>query len=192
MALTATKVPNAPTVKQPDISGNTARNLKKWRILAKNRSVKHTQHVKPVGKEPTQQKDVGNAPVLIYVLKGHDLKIKPTMPPAMNEHQKKQIKLKHSLPANQTQKNLIQKRQIFPRLETYDYMSVRQYVISDPPTIKFRQFIRDTNKIPSVVWQQQMEKAYITTYKTVHNGRPDRYYEMDCAKDLKLNFALYN
>ena len=58
-------------------------------------------------------------------------------------------------------------------------MSVRQYVISDTPTIKFIQSIKDTNGTPSVVWQQQMEQAYNKTYKIVHNDRPDRYNEMD-------------
>ena len=67
-------------------------------------------------------------------------------------------------------------------------MSVRQYVISDPPIIKFRQHIIDTNGITSVVWQQQMEKAYIKTYKVVHNDRPDRYYEKDYTKDFETQF----
>ena len=67
-------------------------------------------------------------------------------------------------------------------------MSVRQYVISDPPIIKFRQNINDTNGIPSVVWQKQMEKAYIKTYKVVHNDRPDRYYDRDYAKDFETQF----
>ena len=67
-------------------------------------------------------------------------------------------------------------------------MSVRQYVISDPPIITFRQYIKDTNGIPSVVWQQQMEKAYIKTYKEVHNDRPDRYYDFDYTKDFETQF----
>ena len=67
-------------------------------------------------------------------------------------------------------------------------MSVRQYVISDTPIIKFRQNIKDTNGIPSVVWQQQMEKAYIKTYKVVHNDRPDRYYNRDYTKYFKTQF----
>ena len=67
-------------------------------------------------------------------------------------------------------------------------MSVRQYVISDPPIIKFRQNINDTNGIPSVVWQQQMEKAYIKTYKVVHNDRPDRYYDRNYTKDFETQF----
>ena len=67
-------------------------------------------------------------------------------------------------------------------------MSVRQYVISDPPIIKFRQHIKDTNGIPSFVWQQQMEKAYIKTYKVAHNDRPDRYYEKNYTKDFETQF----
>ena len=67
-------------------------------------------------------------------------------------------------------------------------MSVRQYVISDPPTIKFSQKIQDTKGIPTVVWQQQMEKAYIRTYKTVNNDRPDRYYEFDYFKNFETQF----
>ena len=49
----------------------------------------------------------------------------------------------------------------------------------DPPIVTFRQYIKDTNGTPSVVWQQQMEKAYIKTYKEKHNNRPDRFYDFD-------------
>ena len=54
-------------------------------------------------------------------------------------------------------------------------MSVRQYVISDPPIINYSQKTEDTKGTPTVVWQQQMEKACIRTYKIVHNDRPDRF-----------------
>ena len=67
-------------------------------------------------------------------------------------------------------------------------MSVRQYVISDPPKIKFRQHNKDTNGIPCVVWQQQMEKAYIKTYKVEHIVRPDLYFEKDYTKDFETQF----
>ena len=66
-------------------------------------------------------------------------------------------------------------------------MSVRQYVMSDPPTTNFGQYIKDTNGTPSV-WQQQKEKENIKTYKVVHNDRPDRYYEMDYTKDFETQF----
>ena len=67
-------------------------------------------------------------------------------------------------------------------------MSVRQYVILDPPTINFRHYINVTIGTSSVVWQQQMEKAYIKTYKVVHTDRPDRYNEMDYTKDFETQF----
>ena len=75
-----------------------------------------------------------------------------------------------------------------PRLQIHDYMSVRQYVISDPPIITFRHYIKDTTGTPSVVWQQQMEKACIKTYKQVHNDRPDQFYETDYTKDFETQF----
>ena len=67
-------------------------------------------------------------------------------------------------------------------------MSVRQYVISDPPIINYSQKTEDTKGTPSVVWQQQMEKACIRTYKIVHNDRPDRFYEIDYTKDFETQF----
>ena len=85
-------------------------------------------------------------------------------------------------------KKLESKKLILPRLQIHDYMSVRQNVISDPPIINLRQYVKDTNGTPSVVWQQQMEKAYIKTYKTVHNDRPDRYYDMDYTQNFETQF----
>ena len=56
--------------------------------------------------------------------------------------------------------------------------------------ITFRQSIRDTNGTQSVVWQQQMEKTYIKTYRIVHEDSPDRYQEMDYTKDFRTQFHL--
>ena len=68
-------------------------------------------------------------------------------------------------------------------------MTICQFdVISDPPTINFHQYIKDTNGIPFVVWQQQMEKAFIKTYKEVPNDHPDRYYDFDYTKDFETEF----
>ena len=75
-----------------------------------------------------------------------------------------------------------------PRLQIHDYMSVRQYVISDPPIINYSQRIEDTKGILTVVWQQQMEKVCIRTYKKVHNDRPDQFYEIDHTKDFETQF----
>ena len=70
-----------------------------------------------------------------------------------------------------------------PRLQRHDYMS-------DPQIIPFRQYKKDTNGTLSVVWQQQMEKAYIKTYKQVHNDCPDLFYEIDYTKDFETQFRL--
>ena len=67
-------------------------------------------------------------------------------------------------------------------------MSIRQYVISDPANIAYKQSQSDVNGTPSVVWQQQMEKAYIKTYKMVHNDRPDRYYDIDYTTAFETQF----
>ena len=67
-------------------------------------------------------------------------------------------------------------------------MSVRQYVISDPQTIKYSQTIKDKKGTPTVVWEQQMEKARIRTCKTVHNDRPDKFYEIDYTRDFETQF----
>ena len=67
-------------------------------------------------------------------------------------------------------------------------MSVRLYVISGPPIIKVSHFIKDTNGTPFIVWQQQMEKAYIKIYKIVHHDRPDRFYDMEYTKDIDTQF----
>ena len=55
-------------------------------------------------------------------------------------------------------------------------MSKQQYVISDPANIIYQQFQSAINETPSVVWLQQMEKAYIKAYKLVPNHGPDEYY----------------
>ena len=55
-----------------------------------------------------------------------------------------------------------------PQLQWADYTSARQYVISDPPTIIYHSHRTLNIGIPSVVWQQQMEKAYIRKYNNMH------------------------
>ena len=75
-----------------------------------------------------------------------------------------------------------------PRPQIHDYMSTRQYVISDPPTKKYSQKIKETKVVLTVVWQQQMEKACIRTYIIVHKHRPDRFYKSDYTKDFETQF----
>ena len=44
---------------------------------------------------------------------------------------------------------------------------MRQYVISDPPTIVYHSYQTLNTGIPSVVWQQQREEAYIRRYNNM-------------------------
>ena len=79
-----------------------------------------------------------------------------------------------------------------PRLQIHDYMSVRKYVISDPPMIDFRHYIKNTNDTPSVVWQQQMEKAYMKpTKKYITIAQTDNM-SWTTLKTMRLNSALYH
>ena len=55
-----------------------------------------------------------------------------------------------------------------PRLQWANDTSVRQYVISDSPPIVYHSHQTSNTGIPSVVWQQQMEKAYIRRYNNMH------------------------
>ena len=55
-----------------------------------------------------------------------------------------------------------------PRLQHKEMVSVRQFVISDPAIIKFLDYQTQLMGYPSVVWQQQMEKACIIAYNNTH------------------------
>ena len=67
-------------------------------------------------------------------------------------------------------------------------MLIRQNVISDPSNVTYKQYYSDITRKPSVVWQQQMGKAYIKTYKAFRNDRPDRYYDMDYTTAFETRF----
>ena len=54
------------------------------------------------------------------------------------------------------------------RLQWADCTSLRQYVISGPPTIVYHSHQSSNTGVPSVVWQQQMEKFYIQTHNSMH------------------------
>ena len=75
-----------------------------------------------------------------------------------------------------------------PRLQICDRMSIRQYVISDPSNVTYKQYHCDITRTPSVVWQQQIEKVQIKRYKMVHNDRPDQYYDMDYTAAFETRF----
>ena len=67
-------------------------------------------------------------------------------------------------------------------------MSIRQYVISDPANFTYNQSQYETTGIPSVVWQQQMDKAYIKTYHLVHHDKTDINYSVDYTENLDTQF----
>ena len=139
------------------------------------------------GKRIIQLKDVGKALALTCVPRSHRQSKKTQMPQLLKENLKQPVTRRLLIQANPIPKRLIQKL-ILPRLQIHDYMLVRQYIISDPPLINYSQRIENTKGIPTVVWQQEMEKAYIRTYKIVHNDRPDRFYEIDYTNDFETQF----
>ena len=66
---------------------------------------------------------------------------------------------------------------------------MRQYVISDPPTTVYHSHQTSNTGTPSVVWQQQMEKAYTRRYKNMlksHKTLPT--YEYDYADNFDTRF----
>ena len=66
---------------------------------------------------------------------------------------------------------------------------MRQYFISDPPTIVYHSHQTLITGIPSVVWQQQMEKAHIRRYNNmhmIHNTLPT--YEDEYTDNFKTQF----
>ena len=69
-----------------------------------------------------------------------------------------------------------------------NHMSVRQYVISDPPNIIYNQIQNDTTGIPSTVWQQQMDNARMETQYIVHSDHPNLYRRNNHDKDSKTHF----
>ena len=67
-------------------------------------------------------------------------------------------------------------------------MSVRQYVISDPPNITYKQTQNDTTWIPSTVWQQQMDKACMETQNIIHSDHPYLYKRNKHNNDSEPQF----
>ena len=76
-----------------------------------------------------------------------------------------------------------------PRLQWADYTSVRHYVISDPPTIAYHSHQSLNTGVPSIVWQQQMEKSYIQRYNDkdlIYKTLPT--YKYDYTDNFDTNF----
>ena len=55
-----------------------------------------------------------------------------------------------------------------PQLQWADYISVRQYVICDPPTVVYESHETLNTVIPSVVFQQQTKKPWLQRYNNLH------------------------
>ena len=67
-------------------------------------------------------------------------------------------------------------------------MSVRQYVISDPPNIIYKQTQNDTTGMPSTVWQQQVDNARMETQYIVHSDHPYLYRSNSNHNDSETQF----
>ena len=67
-------------------------------------------------------------------------------------------------------------------------MSVRQYVISDPPNITYKQTQNDTTGMPSTVWQQQMTNACRETQYIFHSDHPYLYRRNSNHNDSETQF----
>ena len=76
-----------------------------------------------------------------------------------------------------------------PRLQYHYLTHVRQIILSDPPTISYKEFQMKTIGIPSIVWQQQMENACIKAYNDTNiNQREPIDWENDFANDFQTTF----
>ena len=65
-----------------------------------------------------------------------------------------------------------------------------QYVIADPPTIVNHSHQTMNTGNPSVVWQQQMEKAYIRRYNIMHMiDKSLPTYKYDCTDYFNTQFG---
>ena len=67
-------------------------------------------------------------------------------------------------------------------------MSVRQYVIYDPPNIVYKQTQNDTTGMPSTVWQQQMDNAHMETQYIIHSDHPYLYRRNIDHNDSETQF----
>ena len=67
-------------------------------------------------------------------------------------------------------------------------MSIRQYVISDPANIVFKQSQKDITGTPSTVWQQQMVEACTQTQYIIHSDHPYLYRRNNLTKDSETQF----
>ena len=67
-------------------------------------------------------------------------------------------------------------------------MSLRQYVISDPANIAYKQSLKNITGTPSTVWQQQVVEACTQTQYIIHSDHPYLYRRNNLTKDLETQF----
>ena len=67
-------------------------------------------------------------------------------------------------------------------------MSIRQYVISDPANIAYKQSQKTITGTPSTVWQQQMVEACTQTQYIIHSDHPYLYRRNTPTKDSETQF----
>ena len=65
-------------------------------------------------------------------------------------------------------------------------MSVRQYVISDPPNIIYKQTQNDTTGMPLTLWQQQMDNARMESQYIIHSDPPYLYRRNSNHNDSEI------
>ena len=66
---------------------------------------------------------------------------------------------------------------------------MRQYVLCDPPTLVYHSHQTLNTGILSVVWQQQIEKAYIRRYNNMHMiHKTIPTYEYDYTENFQTQF----
>ena len=75
-----------------------------------------------------------------------------------------------------------------PRLQISDQMSIRQYVISDPANIAYKQSQKNITGTPSTVWQRQMVEACTQTQYIIHRDHPYLYRRNNLTKDSETQF----
>ena len=67
-------------------------------------------------------------------------------------------------------------------------MLIRQYVISDPANITYKQSQNDIKGTPSTVWQQQMTEACTETQYIIHSDHPYLNRRNSHTKDSETQF----
>ena len=145
--------------------------IKKWErnknnertLQSKRRNLRHLNHLHhflTANGQTILRENVGVVPMPLIHLNGSSKSIQQTIEmmgktnetwPMQDLHQfSKSFKLKK------------------PWLQWADYKWVRQYVISDPPTIVYHSHQTLNTGIATVFWQQEMEKAYLQSYNNMH------------------------